>query len=172
MKSMIKGLVLLGFCVAPGLLLAQEQTGTGKEEQQGSSMHQRMSHQISSQTPTDLNRTTKIVGTDVMNQTNTKLGVVRDIVVDPKSQRVAYAWVEKSTETGNTGKYLAVPINLLTPSTDQKILTLNIDKERFDSAQGFAKHQMPNMAMTPNQMSFWRSISEASGAQPQPQQQP
>ena len=120
MKSMIKGL-LAGLCfAAPGLLLAQSETGgqqpqTGASEEQGSAMHQRwMSHQISSQTPTELNRASKIIGADVVSQTNTKLGVVRDLIVDPKSQRVAYAWVEKSDETANTGKYLAVPVHLLT----------------------------------------------------------
>ena len=166
MKSVIKGLALAGIClVAPGLMMAQNQPSMGTEKQSG--MHQKwMSHQVSDQAPTELNRASKIIGSDIYNQSNTKLGVVRDLIVDPKSQRVAYAWVEKSDEAGNTGKYLAVPIHLLTPTTDQKNFSLTVDKDRFDSVQGFAKNQMPNMALTPSQLSFWRTISEAAGAQP------
>ncbi len=129
-------------------------------------MHQGMMHQISAEAPTDLNRASKLIGTDVVNAQNQKLGTVRDLVIDPKSQRVAYAWVEKSDETGNTGKYVAVPISVFTPTSDQKNLTLNADKARFSSAHGYARNQFPNMALSPSQISFWQSISEAAGAQP------
>lgn len=182
----VKGIALAGFCtVAPSLFAAEDQgsaqtdpnqpsSEAGQGMQQGMQQGMHMMHQISAQVPTDSNRASKLIGMDVVNQQNQKLGTVRDLVVDPKSQRVAYAWVEKSDETGNTGKYVAIPINVFTPSTDQKNLTLNADKARFSSAHGYAQNQMPNMALPPSQISFWHSISEAAGAQPgqSEQQQP
>ena len=111
-------------------------------------------------------RASKLIGTEVVNHENQKLGTLRDLVVDSKSQRVAYAWIEKSDETGSTGKYVAVPLNFISQSTDQRILVLNADKSRFSSAHGYAKNQMPNMALSNSQLSFWQSIVEPSGAQP------
>ena len=169
---MVKSVVLAGLCFGvPNCLLAQnQQSGT---ENQPSIPHQAgsmMNQEISAQEPTDANRATKIIGMNVLNQGNQKLGTVRDLVVDPKTQRVAYAWVEKSSETANTGEYVAVPINLFTPTKNMKSLVLNADKARFDSAKGYEKNQMPNMSITPNQMAFWQSITEAAGAQPEQQE--
>lgn len=170
--KLVQKLALIGLCsIAPAYLQAQDpSSSSGQNEAQSGQMqmheHGMMHSQVTAQVPTDLNRATKLVGTDIVNQQNQKLGTIRDLVVDPKSQRVAYAWVEKSSESGNTGKYVAVPLNLFTPSTDQKNLVLNADKNRFDSAQGYARNQMPNMAIPASQISFWHSITEAAGAQP------
>ena len=158
--SIISGLALTGFClITPSVVSAEDQTGGPHP---GTMWHQ---HEVSAQVPTEGNRASKIIGMDIVNAQDQKLGVVRDLAIDPKSQRVAYAWVEKSDETADTGKYVAVPINYLTPSVDQKNFVLNADKSRFDSARGYAKNQMPNMALDRNQVAFWQSIVEAAGAQ-------
>ena len=171
-SSIIKGIVLAGLCLAVPAYLsaAEEQSGSQAGSQQGEThMHHEGMHQgtnqVSAQNPTDLNRASKLIGMELVNQQNKKLGTIRDLIVDPKSQRVAYAWVEKSAETGNTGKYLAVPINVFSPSSQDKHLILNADKAQFDSAKGYAKNQMPNMALPHSQTAFWENFSEAAGAQ-------
>lgn len=170
MKSLFQKIALVGLCsIAPAYLYAaddQTSSSSGQSSQTGMHEHGMMhQHQVSAQAPTDANRASKIVGMEVVNQQNKKLGTVKDLVIDPQSQRVAYAWVKKSDETGNTGKYVAVPLNVFHPTSDQKYLVLNADKQRFDSAQGYADNQFPNMALPPSQISFWQSITEAAGAQ-------
>ena len=165
--KVLQKIAVIGLCaLAPACVFAQDSSEQSQAAHQGMMHHGMMEHAIAPQTPTELNRASKIIGTEVVNQQNQKLGSVKDLVVDPQSQRVAYAWIEKSDETSNTGKYVAVPLNLLKPSSDQKDLVLNADKSRFSSAQGYAKNQLPNMAMSNTQLSFWESITEPAGAQP------
>ena len=165
--KVLQKVAVIGLCaLAPAYVFAQESSEESMGAHQGMMHHGMMEHAITPQAPTELNRASKIIGTEVVNEQNQKLGSVKDLVVDPQSQRVAYAWVEKSDETGNTGKYVAVPLNLFKPSTNQKDLVLNADKARFSSAQGYAKNQLPNMAMSNTQLSFWENITEPSGAQP------
>ena len=160
MKSMVKGILAGLFFVAPGLLLADGDRGTNENFFQKWKSH----HQISSEKPTAANCASKLMGMSVVNQDNDKLGTVRDIILDPTSQRVAYAWVEKASESGSSGQYLSVPVYLLGHSADQKYLTLNIDKEKFAGAQGYARDNMPGMELSESQLDFWHSIQEPAGA--------
>lgn len=116
--------------------------------------------------PHAINRTSKILGMSILNPGNEKLGTVRDLAVDFKSQQVAYAWIEKKDATGESSKYVAVPLELLSPSKNQRHLILNVEKSQFDNAQGYAANQLPNMALAPGYMAYWRTITEAAGAQP------
>ena len=163
MKSIVKGILAGLILVAPGLLLADE--GDGGTTNESFFQKWKSHHQISSQKPAAANCASRLIGMSVINQNNDRLGTVRDIILDTTSQRVAYAWVEKASETDSSGKYLSVPVYLLGSSPDQKKLMLNIDKSRFESAQGFARDKMPGMDLSQSQLDFWHSIEEPSGAQ-------
>jgi sporulation protein YlmC with PRC-barrel domain len=153
----------------PNFLRAADQAGDAQSSAAKIGGQIRDAAGASAEMPTDINKASKLIGMDVKNPQNQKLGTIRDVVIDFKSQRVAYAWLEKADEEGNTGKYLAVPINVLQPSTDLKDLVLNADKNKIATAQGFAKNQLPPLQLPSNQTAFWQSIQEASGAQRQPQ---
>lgn len=188
MKTIIAG-IAVGLCLAlPQILSAQDQStgqsagqssgqsqsdlGTQVKEGAGAAVSEATSamHGMRHTTPTDINKASKIIGMDVRNQSDEKLGTIQELVIDFQSQRVGYAVLEKADEQGDTGKYLAVPLNVLTPSSNQRNLTLNADKSKISSAQGFAKNQYPAMPLSGQQLSFWRSISEAAGASPGQQQ--
>ena len=175
-KSIITALALAGLLAAPIIIMADDQSSQQGQQQQSQigSQIQRTGEAISQaagteaqQPPTELNKASKLIGTKVVNQSDEKLGTVKDVIIENKSQRVSYLWVKKTKEEGNTGKYVAIPCNVFAPSSDQKNLVLNTDKQKFESAQGYEDTQMPSLAQVQNQSSFWQSISEPSGAQPQ-----
>ena len=117
--------------------------------------------------PHNINKATKILGMTLRNQDREKLGVVRDLIIDTKSQRVAYAWVERSGSSAPSDRFVAVPFDLMQSRQNQRSLVLSVDKTTFDTAKGYAVSQLPNMALPRSEVAFWRTISETAGAQPQ-----
>jgi len=163
MKSIITGIALAGLCLAMPKFAAADDQSTGAKIQQPAGA----TTEIRAEAPTDINKTSKLIGMHVRNQKDQKLGTIRDIAVDYPSQRVAYAVVEKTDEAADTGKYVAIPLNVFTPASDMKSLVLNADKTKFDTAKGFAKNQWPSLALPSSEIAFWQSIAEPSGAQQQ-----
>jgi sporulation protein YlmC with PRC-barrel domain len=98
--------------------------------------------------PTKFNKTSSIVGMDVRNQNDERLGHIKDLVIDWKTEQVSYAVIS----TGNKmlldikEKLLAVPLTALTVSSDQKHLVLNADKAKVDAAMGFAADNWPSVS--------------------------
>jgi sporulation protein YlmC with PRC-barrel domain len=194
-KRLITGMTLAGLCLAlTSVLLAQDagssqqtssQSTQPSSTQPSTSTQQQPSgewqqggmggmggmHAMTPQTPTDVNKGSKIIGMNVRNGQDQKLGSISDLIIDWPSQRVAYAVLEKSNEQGNTGKYIAIPINLFRPTSDMKNLVLNVDKNKVDNARGFAKNQLPTYPLPRSEIAYWHSISEPAGAQPSSQQQ-
>ena len=173
MKSIITGLALAALCFAvPQFLGAQDQSGSSGQSSTESSaqapqptgMDPGTHHPMRSETPTDINKASRLIGMDVRNNQNEKLGVIRDIIVDLPSHQVGYTIMEKQKELAKTGKYVAVPLSVFTPSSDLKHLIINVEKDKIDTAKGFAKGELPAMPLSSSDMSFWRSISEAAGA--------
>jgi len=92
--------------------------------------------------PAAYNKASSLIGMDVKDQTGEKIGDIKDFVVDFNQGRVAYAVF------GTDGKerLFAIPLNAIQPSTDQKHLVLNIDKQKFENAKGFDKNVWPNVS--------------------------
>jgi len=94
----------------------------------------RSEHEIKDQTktadraPAKFNKASGIVGMTVRNQMDERLGTIKDVVFDLKSERVAYAVI-------STGllrqKNLAVPLSAFTASADNKYLILCAEKSKF-----------------------------------------
>jgi sporulation protein YlmC with PRC-barrel domain len=94
--------------------------------------------------PSNINKASTLVGMEVRNQADEKLGKIDDIVLDLESGRVSYAVL-------NTGglfrsKMVAVPSNAFTISADQKYLILHADKSRLETAKGFEKDNWPSVS--------------------------
>ena len=87
------------------------------------------------------NKATGILGMDVLNQKGERLGAVKDVVFDLKSERVAYAVVQVY---GATPKLLAVPLSTFVPSPDGKYFVLQADKAQLAAATGLDPANWPS----------------------------
>ena len=87
-----------------------------------------------------------LVGNDVYNQKGEKLGDIKEIMLDMRSGRVAYAVLSFGGFLSMGEKLFAVPWNALTLDTATRSFKLNVDKDRLKTAPGFDKDQWPNMA--------------------------
>jgi len=90
--------------------------------------------------PARFNKATGIVGMEVKNPDGERLGQIKDIVFDLKSERVAYAVLGTAT---SPGKLLAVPISALTPSANGEQLVLHASRASLEAAKGFAADNWP-----------------------------
>jgi sporulation protein YlmC with PRC-barrel domain len=96
-------------------------------------------------------RGSKFIGADVENRQGQDLGDIADVVIDPRTGRVAYAVLAFGGFLGLGEKYFAVPFAALTPAPgdrpgDRERYILNIDQERLKNAPGFERNNWPNMA--------------------------
>lgn len=87
-----------------------------------------------------------LTGDDVYNLQDEKLGDVKDIMLDMRTGKVAYAVLSFGGFLGMGEKLFAVPWAALKLDTDNKRFTLNADKERLENAPGFDKDSWPDMA--------------------------
>ena len=87
-----------------------------------------------------------LIGSDVYNKADEDLGDIKEIMLDMRNGRVAYAVLSFGGFLGMGEKLFAVPWNALTLDTATKSFKLNVDKDRLATAPGFDKDQWPNMA--------------------------
>ena len=87
-----------------------------------------------------------LVGDKVVNAYAEKLGVVKDIMLDVESGRIAYAVIASGGVLGLGDKLYAVPWHALTLDPDNKCFILDVDRDRFEAAPGFDKDHWPSMA--------------------------
>ena len=90
--------------------------------------------------------TSSLTGNEVYNLQDEDLGDVKDFMLDMRTGRVAYAVLSFGGFLGMGEKLFAVPWSALTLDTENKRFTLNVTKERLESAPGFDKDNWPNMA--------------------------
>jgi sporulation protein YlmC with PRC-barrel domain len=124
-------------------------------------------------TPTKANKASSILGMDVRNQSDEHLGHIKELVIDWKTAQVSYAVMSTAPKVllGIDEKLLAVPINALTVSSDQKHLILNADKSKVESAMGFKSDNWPSVNNPSwGAQPFWQSDTEKPGqpAKPMP----
>ena len=87
-----------------------------------------------------------LTGDNVVNQQDDALGDIKEIMLDMRSGRVAYAVLSFGGILGMGDKLFAVPWSALKLDTVNKRFVLNVDKTRLESAPGFDKDAWPNMA--------------------------
>ena len=87
-----------------------------------------------------------LTGDNVVNQLDESLGDIKEIMLDMRSGRVAYAVLSFGGVLGMGDKLFAVPWNALKLDTVNKRFVLNVEKTRLESAPGFDKDAWPNMA--------------------------
>jgi sporulation protein YlmC with PRC-barrel domain len=87
-----------------------------------------------------------LLGEDVVNTHNEKLGDIKEIMLDMNTGQVAYAVLAFHGFMGIGEKLFAVPWRALHLDTVGKRFILNVDKERLKEAPGFNKDDWPDMA--------------------------
>ncbi|HZQ47042.1 MAG TPA: PRC-barrel domain-containing protein [Verrucomicrobiae bacterium] len=97
------------------------------------------------QAPAPVNRASNLIGMRVRNQNNQTVGKIKDIVFDLQSGRVAYVVLEKAGRAHGTGSNIAVPLSAFTPSSDNRQLILNADKNQVQNTRGFSGGNYPPM---------------------------
>ena len=103
-----------------------------------------------------------LIGNDVYNQKDENLGDIKEIMLDVRSGRVSYAVLSFGGFLGMGEKLFAVPWSALTLDTQNKRFTLNVEKDRLESAPGFDQDSWPNMA----DASWAKSIHDYYGTKP------
>ena len=87
-----------------------------------------------------------LVGNDVSNHKGETLGDIKEIMLDMRTGKVAYAVLAFGGFLGMGEKLFAVPWSALILNTHDKSFIINVDKERLQKAPGFDKDKWPNMA--------------------------
>lgn len=87
-----------------------------------------------------------LIGTEVVNRTDDKLGSIKDLMMDTSSGDIQYAVISAGGFLGIGDKLYAVPWEALSMDTQEKQFILDVDVERFKEAPGFDKDNWPDMA--------------------------
>ena len=107
------------------------------------------------------NKVSSLIGMDVRNSHDERLGEIKDIVVDLPSGKVAYAVLSVGGFLGIGDKTIAVPSSAFTVAPDQNRLVLNADKAKIQNAPAFARDTWPdlNSQTWSADSSYWSSDS-------------
>ena len=77
------------------------------------------------------NKASDLIGMDVRNQQNEKLGDIKDLVVDLPSGKISYAVLSVGGFLGIGDKLIAVPPSAFSVAPTQDTLVLNADKAKI-----------------------------------------
>ena len=87
---------------------------------------------------------TTLTGTSVKNLQNEDIGKIQDLMIDLSSGQVLYAVLSFGGIMGIGDDYFAIPIESLQfTDDDNKVIKLDISKEKLKDAPGFDKNNWP-----------------------------
>ncbi len=87
-----------------------------------------------------------LIGDEVYNLQNEHLGEIKEIMLDMRTGRVAYAVMAAGGVFSLGERLFAIPWDALTLDTVNKRFTLAVAKERIENAPGFDADHWPDMA--------------------------
>lgn len=91
-------------------------------------------------------KASSMIGTDVVNPAGDSLGDVKEVVIDPRSGKIAYAVVSFGGFLGMGEKLFAVPFSALNYNLAENEYVLDVSKERLKTAPGFDPDHWPAMS--------------------------
>jgi sporulation protein YlmC with PRC-barrel domain len=103
-----------------------------------------------------------LMGNDVYNLQGEDLGDVKEIMLNVYDGKISYAVLSFGGFLSLGEKLFAVPWEALTLDTVNKRFTLDVHKDRLESAPGFDKDNWPNMS----DQTWADSIRSYYGTQP------
>jgi len=86
-----------------------------------------------------------IIGSNVKNPQGKDFGKIKDLVVSPDENRVAYAVLSSGGVLGLGEKLFAVPLSALKRAAEVNTFILELDQERLQTAPEFNQHSWPQM---------------------------
>jgi sporulation protein YlmC with PRC-barrel domain len=86
-----------------------------------------------------------LIGDNVVNRQSEDLGEIKEIMLDMRTGKVAYAVMSFGGFLGMGDKLFAVPWTALTLDTLNERFVLNVEKEHLANAPGFEKDAWPDM---------------------------
>lgn len=110
----------------------------------------------------NIDKASGILGMEVRNKENQKLGEIKDMVMDMKSGKVSYSVLAVGGFLGIGEKLIALPPGALQVSEAGDHLVLDADKARIQAAPGFAATAWPAPG-DPEVNRFWNDV-RATGA--------
>ena len=94
---------------------------------------------------TDANKASKVIGMEIRNLQNERIGKVKDIVLDLQAGRVGYAVMNAGGGFFGGGKLIAVPLDALTLAPGQDHFVMDAPKDRLAAAPGFSDENWPSL---------------------------
>ena len=91
-------------------------------------------------------KASSMLGTKVVNPAGDSLGDVKEVVIDPRTGKVAYAVVSFGGFLGMGEKLFAVPFTALKYHVEKNEYALDVSKERLKNAPGFDPDHWPSMS--------------------------
>jgi sporulation protein YlmC with PRC-barrel domain len=91
-------------------------------------------------------KASSIIGTNVVNPKGESLGDVKEIVIDPRTGRVAYAVVSFGGFLSMGEKLFAIPFSAFKYNVTKNDYVLDVSKERLKAAPGFDSDHWPSMS--------------------------
>lgn len=91
-------------------------------------------------------KASSIIGTNVVNPKGESLGSIKEVVIDPRTGKVAYAVVSFGGFLGMGEKLFAIPFTSFEYDVEENEYVLEVSKERLKAAPGFDSDNWPSMA--------------------------
>jgi sporulation protein YlmC with PRC-barrel domain len=91
-------------------------------------------------------KASSMIGTDVVDPQGKNLGDVKEVVIDPRTGKVAYAVVSFGGFLGMGEKLFAIPFSSFKYDVEKNEYVLDISKERLKAAPGFDADHWPSMS--------------------------
>lgn len=104
---------------------------------------------------TDAHKASKIIGTQVRNKQNERVGTVKDVVLDVRTGKIAYAVLSVGGMLGAGDKLVALPLDSLTAQPGGDYFVIDASKDRLSQSAGFNDEDWPNLdAVKSNTVGF------------------
>ena len=91
-------------------------------------------------------KASSFIGTSVVNPKGESLGDIKEVVIDPRTGKVAYAVVSFGGFLGMGEKLFAIPFSSFEYNVTKNQYVLDISKERLKAVPGFDPDKWPAMS--------------------------
>lgn len=89
-----------------------------------------------------------IIGVEVRNNQDEKLGKIEALMLDKLSGKVSYVVLSYGGILGMGDKLFAMPWSIFNYDTDADCFRISVESEKLENSPGFDKDHWPNMSDT------------------------